>query len=281
MQLRNALTLLLAATTLAPAATQNTFYRPKSALPKKGTLQPKQTPGLPVVVNAASYLPGISPGGLATIYGQNLTTVTTPQIANQNPLPLHLGDDTGDVSVDVNGIPAPLFYVGFGDGQDQINFQVPYEAPTGPGAARITVYNFGNPVITISTDSFTEDPGIFMYDGNYAIAALASNFELIGPSNPAFPGDILTLYVTGLGPLTLNLQDGYGAPSDPLAYTMDPFQVSVNGEQCQVLFSGLGPGFVGLYQINFVLPSDVPAGNLDIQIFSSYANSQVATLPVQ
>jgi uncharacterized protein (TIGR03437 family) len=56
--------------------------------------------------------------------------------------------------------------------------------------------------------------------------------------------------------------------------------VFVDNERCQVLFSGLAPGFVGLYQVNFRLPSDLPAGNLDIQIQTPYANSSVPTLPV-
>jgi uncharacterized protein (TIGR03437 family) len=62
---------------------------------------------------------------------------------------------------------------------------------------------------------------------------------------------------------------------------VDPFQVVVDGEQCQVLFSGLAPGFVGLYQINLRLPFDLGPGNLDIQILSPFANSGMATLPVQ
>jgi uncharacterized protein (TIGR03437 family) len=62
---------------------------------------------------------------------------------------------------------------------------------------------------------------------------------------------------------------------------VDPFQVVVQGEQCGVVYSGLAPGFVGLYQVNFVLPSDLPAGNLNVQIFSQYSNSGIAILPVQ
>ena len=91
------------------------------------------------------------------------------------------------------------------------------------------------------------------------------------------------LYVTGLGPLSLDLVDGYGSPtSAPFAQTEDPFQVVVAGENCKgVFYSGLAPGFVGLYQINFYVPSDAAPGNLQISIQSSYANSAFAILPVQ
>ena len=87
--------------------------------------------------------------------------------------------------------------------------------------------------------------------------------------------------MTGLGPLSLQLQDGYAAPSSPLAHTVDPFQVLVDGEDSEIFFSGLAPGFVGLYQINFRVPRDDASGNLDLQIRSPYASSRVAVLPVQ
>ena len=242
--------------------------------PKQITLKPRQAG--PAVVNAASFLPGVSPGGLASIFGQDLSSVTGTLVATTNPLPTQLAD----VSVSVNGVLAPLFVVALSASQDQINFQVPYETPTGPGAADIEILNDGNPIASIQADSFTEDPGIFEYQGNYAVALNGTTNSLIGPNNPALPGDVVVLYVTGLGPLNQNLVDGFGGPSNPPADTVDPFEVLVAGEQCTVLFSGLAPGFVGLYQINLVLPGDLPAGNLDIQIQSQYANSQTAQLPV-
>jgi uncharacterized protein (TIGR03437 family) len=181
----------------------------------------------------------------------------------------------------VSGFSAPIYGIAYANGEDQISIQVPYEAPTGSGAAEIQVYDFGTLVADFFTDSFAEDPGIFTYNGDFAIAE-ASDYSLIGPSNPAIPGEPLVLYVTGLGPLTLDLVDGYGSPtSAPFAETEDPFQVIVDGENCRVFFSGLAPGFVGLYQINFYVPSDAAAGNLQIYIQSPYANSATAILPVQ
>jgi uncharacterized protein (TIGR03437 family) len=144
----------------------------------------------------------------------------------------------------------------------------------------VQVYNHSTLVADLITDSFVEDPGIFIYNGTYAVAVRYDDGSLVGPNNPAHPGDILTVYTTGLGPLSENLTDGYGAPSNPLAYTVDPFQMDVNGQQVEVLFSGLAPGFVGLYQLNVRLPRNLPFGTLNMQIYSQYANSGVALLPV-
>ena len=256
-----------------PAKKSPPYYRQRNVT----VPQAAQAAGDPVVVNAASFEPGISPGGLATIFGQGLSNVSGVVVANTDPLPLQLAD----VSVIVNGIYAPLFSVAYANGEDQISFQVPWETPTGPGAATLEILSNGRTVGFIQSDSFTEDPGIFMYGGRYAVAARPSDYSLIGPRNPARPGEVIILYTTGLGPVSLNIPDGYSAPLDRLAYTVDPFQVVVDGEQAQVLFSGLAPGFVGLYQINLRLPFDLPPGNLDIQILSPFANSGTATLPVQ
>jgi len=254
------------------------FYRPHYNARKANTAKPHDV-GDAVIVNAASYEPGISPGGLATIFGDDLTTVTGVVYAYANPLP----DELADVQVFVSGIPAPIYGIAYAGGQDQISIQVPYDAPTGHNAAEIQVVDNGTTVADFFTDSFTEDPGIFTYDDNIAIAE-ASDFSLIGLDNPAIPGEALVLYVTGLGPLSSDppLVDGYGSPtSAPFATTVDPFEVILDNEECDVFFSGLAPGFVGLYQINFYVPADAASGNLQIYIQSTYANSGIAMLPVQ
>jgi uncharacterized protein (TIGR03437 family) len=254
------------------------YFRPKDAHQKQQALKtrPRDSSG-PVVVNAASYLSGISPGGLATIFGDDLTTVSGVVVAGVDPLPTSLSG----VSVLVNGVAAPIFSIAYAGGEDQISFQVPYETATGNGAAEITVLDFQEQVADFVTDSYTEDPGIFTYDSGDAIATHA-DYSLVGPDSPAVPGEYLALYTTGLGPLLVTPPDGYGAPSSPpFATTIDPAQVLLDNEQCLVVFSGLAPGFVGLYQVNFQVPDDAPSGILDLQIQTSYANSNTATLPVE
>jgi uncharacterized protein (TIGR03437 family) len=264
------------AATPETAAGASSLSRPKYFPEASRALKPSVTSGNLAVVNAASFLAGVSPGALVTIFGYNLSDVSGVVIANTNPLP----NELAHVSVLINGIYAPLFSVAYNGTEDQISVQVPYSTTTGPGAALVEVFDYGQSVGTARTDSYDEDPGIFTYQGGYTVALLYPDYSLLGPNNPAYPGDYIILYTTGLGPLTVNLTDGYGAPSKPLAYTQDPLQVLVAGEPCKVYFSGLAPGFVGLYQINLQLPGDLPRGNLDVQITSPYASSNVAVLPV-
>ena len=123
------------------AVKKSPYYRPHRA----AGVQPRQSGGT-VIVNAASYESGVSPGGLATIFGNDLTTVSGVVLAGSNPLPTHLAG----VQVFVSGIPAPIYGIAYANGQDQISIQVPYDAPTGPGAAEIEVVDQGAEVADFS-----------------------------------------------------------------------------------------------------------------------------------
>lgn len=275
MKSRYSLIALIAAVCLpmfaAPIKTTKPFYRHRSSAAPS-----PHVPGDPVVLNAASFEPGVSPGGLATIFGADLTSVDGAIVAPRLPLPTVLAN----VSVLVNGIYAPIYSVAYANGEDQISFQVPYGTVTGPGAVEVDVFDGAVQTAAVIADSYTEDPGIFTYGNNVALAVHASDGALVGPDDPAAPGEVLVLYVTGLGPLSIQLEDGFGAPDSPLAYTVDPFQVLVDGENSEVFFSGLAPGFDGVYQINFRVPPDAPLGSLDLQIQSPYASSRIVALPV-
>src|SRR3984957_19901329 len=125
------LLIAILATCVAPSfagensAHKTPFYRPRSSR-RVNHAKPRDV-GDAVVVNAASYESGISPGGLATIFGDNLTTVSGIVYAYANPLP----DQLADVQVYVSGIPAPIYGIAYAGGQGQISIQVPYAAPTG------------------------------------------------------------------------------------------------------------------------------------------------------
>jgi uncharacterized protein (TIGR03437 family) len=260
---------LLSSTAPVPAKPHTRYFRQSSGIPAR-----PHAAGDPMVVNAASFLPGVSPGGIAVIFGQNLNNLGISTAATGTPLP----DQLGGVFVYVNGIAAPMYSITSADGQDQISFQVPFETPTGPGAAQIRVVSQDQTTASVVVDSFTEDPGIFTFNG-FAVATHL-NGSLVTPADPATPGETIVLYTTGLGPLTIDVTDGYPPPSDALAFTVDPVQALVRGEQCSVLFSGLAPEFVGVYQLNLTLPLDLPFGDLDIQISTPSATSAVAKLSV-
>jgi uncharacterized protein (TIGR03437 family) len=177
------------------------------------------------VVNAATFTPGpVAPGSLATLFGANLASVAAA--ATRLPLPATLGGAT----LRLNGIAAPLLYASPG----QINFQVPWELT---GQTRAALEVSGGPPLTVNLAAVS--PGIFA----------------VAPQ-----GRFLTLYCTGLGAVTNRPASGAAAPGDPLSVTTATPAVTAGGVPATVLFSGLAPGFAGLYQLNVELRANTPTG---------------------
>ncbi len=161
--------------------------------------------------------------------------------------------------VRVNGVDAPFFFASPG----QLNFQVPVELF--PGGALIEVSRDGVAGNSISAPMFERSPGIFRLgiedygaivnatQGNFPIpTALGRKFGL--STAPARPGDIITIFATGLGPVDNPVPTAEVTPDSPLARTTEPPFVNYSSSPFPLLerpsFSGLTPRFVGLYQIN-------------------------------
>jgi uncharacterized protein (TIGR03437 family) len=62
------------------------------------------------------------------------------------------------------------------------------------------------------------------------------------------------------------VESGAPAPADPLALTTQEITVTMGGQDAIVLFSGLAPGFAGLYQLNVTVPDGLPPGDAEIVI---------------
>ena len=70
----------------------------------------------------------------------------------------------------------------------------------------------------------------------------------------------ISIYATGLGDVSNRPAAGAASPTSPLSYTVAAPEVTIGGVSAPVIFSGLAPGFVGLYQINVKVPDGVPTG---------------------
>ena len=216
------------------------------------------------VVNGATFDPTkpMSPGAIVSLFGDQLSYKGFNQ-AQELPLPREMGG----TQVLVNGVQAPLFFTSFG----QVNFQIPFETPS--GSVLIQVRRDGATGNQVQAQIDTRSAGIFRLNiGEYGAIQNASqgNFPLptsIGqslgiPTAPARPGDVLVIYATGLGPVAPEVQTGVAAPADPLARAVDVPIVNFGrlafGPWADPLFTGMTPGFVGLFQINVVVPDQSP-----------------------
>jgi uncharacterized protein (TIGR03437 family) len=96
---------------------------------------------------------------------------------------------------------------------------------------------------------------------------------LVSASSPANVGEALTVWAFGLGQTTPAATTGQPATMAPAAETFNldfnyqvnalaakPFTGSPDHIPLVPLFAGLAPGYVGLYQFNFVVPPQPPNG---------------------
>ena len=172
-------------------------------------------------------------------------------------------------------VPGHLTYVS----PSQVNVQVPWELQ-GQTSVQVKVtinYTYGN-VVTLPLASFA--PAFFEASPG-SVAALDLNYKSIGTSNPAVRGQTVALYVNGLGPVTNTPPSGDPASSTTLSQTASTPTVTIGGVNAPVSFSGLAPGFAGLYQINVTVPSTITAGNQPIVVSIGGQTSKTSGISVQ
>jgi uncharacterized protein (TIGR03437 family) len=227
------------------------------------------------VVNAASSAPftaSIARGEFITLYGSNLSSKT--QTASGAPFPPTLNG----VQVLINNVAAPLYYVSPG----QVSAIVPYETDPTSGIAQIQVVNGTSRSNAVTTYVGLTAPGVFTNPAGglgYA-AALHADYSLVSPSSPAQVGETISVFVTGLGDVFPGVSDGTAGSANPLSTTSNTIGVNIDGVAGNVAFSGLAPGFVGLYQINVTIPSVPDNGDVDFDVSGpdSYTSEAAITI---
>jgi len=251
-------------------------------------IAPAQTPVITPggVVNAASFTSPVVAGSLISIFGSNLA----PQTDVDTAIPLPPTMD--GVTVTVNNIPAPLWFISSG----QINAQIPWEAlaaappTTNTATAQVVVATkTGGASAPVSVTIAPAAPAVFTFSGggsgqaiayNYADASFASATPIAGyptvPYRAAKIGDPnpLIIYATGLGAVTPAVSSGSPPPTGIIAYAVTQPTVLIGGVPATVQFAGLSSS-PGVYQLNVTLPSNTPTGaTVTLQIQSNGVTSR-------
>jgi uncharacterized protein (TIGR03437 family) len=259
-----------AATPVSPTAASNVsvFTRSLAPLPTQTSIIVLSTSGFTVlpwtysasvaspqiaaVVSAADGKSPAAPGGLITLYGSNLspTNLATSQI----PVPTALANSC----ITVNGQPIPLIFVS----PTQINAQMPFQAV---GAETIVVHTPGGTSDNYNLIVQPTAPAVFLSgvagpQTNLPTIIRVANGLLATDSNPIHAGDVLVIYATGLGQTSPAGLTGYPAPGNPLSSALATATVTLGGVNLPVLYAGLAPGEVGVYQINVTVPGNTPVG---------------------
>ena len=207
-------------------------------------------PRISAITNAADFTRNTASGGLLSVFGERLADSETGAV--DTPLPTKLDN----VCLTANGAPLPLLYVSPG----QINAQMLYSS-SGPASIQVHTRSGISDVFVKQIDSAA--PAIFGVSGpaDQRFAAIfRENNTLSTLSNPLRPNETAVVYLTGGGDVNPIAVAGVPASSTILSETSQDASVTIGGVSADILYSGLTPGFVGLYQINFRLPGFVPRG---------------------
>ena len=211
------------------------------------------------IVNAVTQTAtALAPNSLATIYGTYLAFNTSAAESVPGSV---LPSTINGVSVLVEGQYAHLLYIS----PSQINFLIPYNLVAGTVTVEVARLGLAGPSVKIQLHSTA--PSLFPWNGNFAIAAHLSG-ALISPDAPAKSGEIILLYVAGLGRVTPDTTSGRLESSAFRITAAADLKVLLGGKAvaaANVLYAGLAPGFAGLYQVNLRLPDDL-AANPEIRI---------------
>ena len=223
----------------------------QAALLSPGIKQQPQISGQGIVNSASFQLP-IAPGAFVSVFGRSLS-----DCLGESAKALPLTDNLCNTQVLFNGKAGSMYHAS----DSQLIALVPYSTAQ-VKALKIPVHNGGtqsNEVTIPGASVLDSAPAIFVTPlGDKLAVMTAADGALIGPNRPLRLGEVGVIYANALGATTPAAADGQAAPSDPLARTVRPVEVVVNGTVQQVLFAGLTPGSVGLYQVNFMLVAGTP-----------------------
>lgn len=245
------------------AAANSEFVRTGSG--HSAFLNPSQSIG-----NVASYAYSATPpGSVFALFGENLATRAADAVTTNLPTTLL------NTSVTINGELAPLFYVD----PLQIDAQMPWDIP-GNTVASVIVTNgtsVSNAAAVYVPAAGT--PGISVYSNNRAVVVNVDGSVNSGAA-PASVGDEVVVYFTGGGPVMAAgaLKTGAPAPAGLSPVTGDN-SITLGTVPANVVYMGLTPGSIGLYQANFIVPQ-IGAGTypLVITIAGETSNNPVMTV---
>jgi uncharacterized protein (TIGR03437 family) len=229
------------------------------------------------IVNASNFALGpFAPGSVVSIFGTDLARSRhavadsdlvgcKSALVTARCLPLELNY----VRVYVQDQPVPLLFVD----PAQVNFLISTSQIAGP--ARIRVVTEGNSGPEIVVNIVDAAPALFTLPGDYVIAQDAKG-NLLTADAPAHAGDIVVVYLTGLGRTVPNPTVGEIPGFAGTMLAINTLRVTLNGAPVDpyfIKYAGLTPGCAGLYQINLYVPEEtgedpeiqVTAGDLAAQ----------------
>jgi uncharacterized protein (TIGR03437 family) len=240
----------------------------QSMTPLEPLPQPSISPNGVQVAAAFGGGTKAAPGSYLEIYGANLAGTSrgwTDADFSGSVAPVTLEN----VQATVGGVRAFINYISPG----QINIQIPEGVQSGDSVPVVISYIGAS---TAATNIAIRDynggllapPSFKVGDTQYVAALHSATGKFVSGGNipnvdndPAVRGEILLFYGLGFGPITPNFPPLGGRKATGQTTLTNPVTVKFGDAEAKVLYQGLAPGFIGLYQFNVEVPSNAPTGD--------------------
>jgi len=244
------------------------------------------------VVNAATFQASVpvAPGGLASLFSNGLASDKTIISATSWPVTV-----SNRQLVINEGLPAPIYYMD----ANQVNFQMPSNTPVGANRIAVRAADTGELIAGGALLGASASPGIFTTNqsGSGQAAVLNQDGTLNASSNPAVAGSVIVLYGTGQGQVSPAVLDGQTAPGPPslantVAVPTSDSRTCLNSQPSMcvafgnsafgdVKYSGLAPGYIGLWQINVAIPAGVTGSAVPVRVIINGVPSNTVSVGVR
>ena len=257
---------------------------------------------------------GVSPGAIVVLLGRNFAREmrgsTNPQILGS--LPVQLVDTTeddglvlqsipngsapqplgplplraGNVSVQFGNTFAPILSVSNFAGQNALTIQVPFEVRPGWTSVKLQAGQW-SAIQKIRVLPAT--PGIFqmlMSDFKPRAVLLRSDGSMVDLEHPAHRGEVLRLFSTGLGPLYPPVYTNERGLPQIVSRPESRLIIGVNHHGAPVIAARYAPSLVGVEQIDFEIPADVPTDknvplSVGVTVNGRAVYSNKSSLPIE
>jgi uncharacterized protein (TIGR03437 family) len=242
------------------------------------------SPTVTGVTNNYSFIPsgfsnsGVTPSSIITIFGANMAAPVTGTLTLQSSagsgIPTALNGTSISVTVNGKTVTPGIYYVT----PTQIAAVLPAATPTGTGTITVTYNNVASNAFTIQVVPSAFGLDTYYGTGNGLITATdAQTGALFNYTSSAAPGEIITLWGTGLGADSADSDTVF--TTTPHAVNQGSVQVWIGGAQATLGYAG-SSGYPGLDQINVTIPAGLTGCNVSIVVVVNNVASNFATAPI-
>ncbi len=208
----------------------------------------------------------LAPGALISIFGRNLAKVGTDLSGWEGQL---IPESLNSVVVGAGPHRARLLYVS----PTQINAQLPFELAPGTQSVALNNGNGISNIVTIPVAAVA--PAIFPG----AVLKRADN-SLVTAVNPAQVGEVIVVYLTGMGQTTPALATGRLVDAARTFSTV-AVTATLGGKDAEVLSSTAAPGLPGVYQVALRVPAGAGPGSVPLVLKAGTASSNTVSVAVR